>query len=307
MIELVRTPQVARGEIPAPIFRHLRRLTDAGGLYEHAEGVTPRREHGYCLDDVARALVVVCREEHAAELDDLREQYLTFVLAAQEPDGRFHNRRQLDLTWSDTASVEDCWGRALWGLGTAVARVPHLHERALAGFDAGVCPALAPPARDGVRRARSGGGPRRAAGPPRGAGADDRGRDRGRPPRRRRGVALARAAAELRQRGAARGPARRGRRTGLALTRRGRPPPAGLAARRAVTRRAPVRGAGRRPRSRRGRPCFRPAADRGGGARRRVRTGLPDRRTAALGRGDRARRGMVLSASTTPAPRCAIR
>jgi hypothetical protein len=137
VIELVRTPQVARGDIPAPIFRHLRRLTDAGGLYEHAEGVTPRREHGYCLDDVARALMVVCREEHAAELDDLREQYLTFVLAAQEPDGRFHNRRQLDLTWSDTASVEDCWGRALWGLGTAVARVPHLHERALAGFDAG--------------------------------------------------------------------------------------------------------------------------------------------------------------------------
>ena len=80
--------------IPAPIFRHLRRLTDAGGLYEHAEGVTPRREHGYCLDDVARALMVVCREEHAAELDDLREQYLSFVLAAQEPDGRFHNRRQ---------------------------------------------------------------------------------------------------------------------------------------------------------------------------------------------------------------------
>jgi hypothetical protein len=58
-------------------------------------------------------------------------------LAAQEPDGRFHNRRQLDLTWSDEASVEDCWGRALWGLGTAVARAPHLREQALAGFDAG--------------------------------------------------------------------------------------------------------------------------------------------------------------------------
>ena len=82
-------------EIPAPIFTHLRRLTDAGGLYEHAEGITPRREHGYCLDDVARALVVVCREPAAAELDDLREQYLAFVLAAQEPDGRFHNRRRV--------------------------------------------------------------------------------------------------------------------------------------------------------------------------------------------------------------------
>lgn len=135
MIELVR-PAVAPLEIPAPTYTHLRRLTDAGGVYEHAEGAVPRREHGYCLDDVARALVVVCREPAAPELDDLREQYLTFVLAAQEPDGRFHNRRR-ELNLPDAASVEDCWGRALWGLGTAVARVPHLRERALAGFDAG--------------------------------------------------------------------------------------------------------------------------------------------------------------------------
>ena len=137
MIELVREPQVARAEVPAPIYTHLRRLTDAGGLYEHAEGAAPRREHGYCLDDVARALVVVCRADDVPELDDLRAQYLAFVLAAQEPDGRFHNRRGTDLSWTDTASVEDCWGRGLWALGTAVARVPHLRAQALAGFDAG--------------------------------------------------------------------------------------------------------------------------------------------------------------------------
>ncbi|HEX8495828.1 MAG TPA: hypothetical protein VF661_01435, partial [Actinomycetales bacterium] len=138
MMELVREPQGVRVELPVPSYTHLRRLTDAGGLHEHAEGRIPRWEHGYCLDDVARALLVVCREPAAAELDDLREQYLTFVLAAQEPDGRFHNRRQLDLSWPDAASVEDCWGRALWGLGTAVARVPHLRERALEAFDRGV-------------------------------------------------------------------------------------------------------------------------------------------------------------------------
>jgi hypothetical protein len=117
-------------------FAHLRSLTDAGGLYEHAKGSMPRPEHGYCLDDVARALVVVCREPGSA-LDDLREQYLSFVLAAQDPDGRFHNRRQTDLSWSDEPSVEDCWGRALWGLGTAVARTPGLRVRALSAFDDG--------------------------------------------------------------------------------------------------------------------------------------------------------------------------
>ena len=138
MIELVHEPHVGPVEIPVPNYTHLRRLTDAGGLYEHAEGTTPRREHGYCLDDVARALVVVSREQDVPELDDLREQYLAFVLSAQEPDGRFHNRRLLDLSWPDPASVEDCWGRALWGLGTAVARVPQLRERALEAFDRGV-------------------------------------------------------------------------------------------------------------------------------------------------------------------------
>jgi hypothetical protein len=123
-------------ELVAPVFTHLRRLTDAGGLYEHAAGIVPRREHGYCVDDVARALLVVCREP-AAELDDLREQYLSFVLAAQVVDGRFHNRRSTDLSWPDRPSVEDCWGRALWGLGTAVARAPQLGERASRAFDRG--------------------------------------------------------------------------------------------------------------------------------------------------------------------------
>jgi hypothetical protein len=103
---------------PEATFDHLRDLTDAGGLYEHADWTTPRRAHAYCVDDVARALVVVSRSD--SRQDDLRRQYLDFVLAAQSPDGRFHNRRNLDLSWSDEPSLEDCWGRALWGLGTAV-------------------------------------------------------------------------------------------------------------------------------------------------------------------------------------------
>ena len=41
------------------------------------------------------------------------------------------------------------------------------------------------------------------------------------------------------------------------------------------------------------RPRVRPAADRGGRVGRRLRTGTSDRRTAAVGRGGRARRGMV--------------
>lgn len=125
---------------PAPSFTHLRRLTDEGGLYEHAQGITPRREHGYCLDDVARALVVVSRDtDPDATQDDLREQYLSFVLAAQAGDGRFRNRRGADLSWRGPLSVEDCWGRGLWGLGAAVSGrgQPRQRDMALTAFERG--------------------------------------------------------------------------------------------------------------------------------------------------------------------------
>lgn len=123
---------------PPPPFTHLRRLTDGGGLYEHAKGTTPRREHGYCLDDVARALVVVSRETDPGQAD-LREQYLDFVLAAQTGDGRFRNRRGADLSWQDEPSVEDCWGRGLWGLGAVVSGDSETcrREEALVAFERG--------------------------------------------------------------------------------------------------------------------------------------------------------------------------
>jgi hypothetical protein len=111
---------------PAPSFAHLRRLTDDTGLFEHAEGRSPRELEGYCVDDVARALVTVSREPIAAtaeseqELAVLGEIYLKFTLAAQAGDGRFHNRFGADRRWQDRPGIGDCWGRALWGLGTVV-------------------------------------------------------------------------------------------------------------------------------------------------------------------------------------------
>jgi hypothetical protein len=112
-------------------------MTDAGGLFEHAHHATPRRGHGYCVDDVARGLVVAHREPAGA--DDLRAHYLAFVLAAQGGDGRFRNRRAADLRWHGPLSVDDCWGRALWGLGAAAAADPPAAAdgRALAAFERG--------------------------------------------------------------------------------------------------------------------------------------------------------------------------
>jgi hypothetical protein len=125
---------------PDPPFRHLLRLTDHIGLLEHAEGPTPRLEHGYCVDDVARGLVVVCREpEPRHELVTLARRYLYFLAQAQAPDGRFRNRLGYDRRWHDNPGTQDCWGRALWGLGTAAARGPAaaIRDESLVRFDSG--------------------------------------------------------------------------------------------------------------------------------------------------------------------------
>jgi len=47
---------------PSATYTHLLAMTTDIGLYEHAYLRHPRLEHGYCTDDVARALAVVVRE-----------------------------------------------------------------------------------------------------------------------------------------------------------------------------------------------------------------------------------------------------
>ena len=113
-------------------YRHLLRLSDDVGLFEHACGPVPRREHGYCLDDVARGLVVIGREPHPdADLTRLRDTLLAFVAHAND-GGRFRNRLGYDRRWQDTPALGDWWGRALWGLGATVAHADRRWTRAAA-------------------------------------------------------------------------------------------------------------------------------------------------------------------------------
>ena len=118
-------------------YQHLADLSDERGVFEHALHAEPRVEHGYCLDDVARALVVVVREPHrTALLDRLTMTYLRFVERAFDVDGRAHNRMDAAGTWTDDVAVSDWWGRGVAALGFTVAHSQdaRLRTRALRVF-----------------------------------------------------------------------------------------------------------------------------------------------------------------------------
>ena len=115
------------GAAPQPRLRfsHLRRLTDDQGIWEHARYTSPRTEHGYCTDDNARALIVICRNpEPTLDLIELARIYLTFLQQAQLAEGGFHNRRDAHGSWLDEVGSDDSQGRALWALGTVASRGP---------------------------------------------------------------------------------------------------------------------------------------------------------------------------------------
>jgi len=113
-------------------------MSDSLGLFEHARGDQPRIHEGYCVDDVARGLVVLVREPQLdTTLQALLTTYLDFVIGSVNREGLVANRRAVDGRWTDRPRLGDWWGRAIWGLGAVVASAPdeQLQEQALSIFD----------------------------------------------------------------------------------------------------------------------------------------------------------------------------
>lgn len=131
-------PSVHKEGWPTPNPTHLRRLTDHRGLWEHARYSNPRREHGYCTEDNARALVVVSHDD-GSELADLASIYLGFVIAARKRSGIFRNRRDAEGVWADEQGSDDSQGRAWWGLGATARYGPEEWMRAAACDEFDTC------------------------------------------------------------------------------------------------------------------------------------------------------------------------
>ncbi len=116
--------------LPRARLDHLERLSDDTGLLQHARYSVPDRSHGYCTDDNTRALVVTSKHYdlfRSAQAERLLGIYLAFVSYAQRGDGLFHNFISYDRRFLDEVSSDDCYGRALWGLGYTTYRGPTLY------------------------------------------------------------------------------------------------------------------------------------------------------------------------------------
>ena len=102
---------------------HLISMSDSRGLFEHSDFSKPRKEHGYCVDDVARGIILLERSgSEDPQFQDLLRIYFNFVLESQTLDGHFRNRCNEAGIWTSPAQMGDHWGRALWALGTVANR-----------------------------------------------------------------------------------------------------------------------------------------------------------------------------------------
>ncbi|WP_242184160.1 glycosyltransferase family 4 protein [Sphingomonas sp. CARO-RG-8B-R24-01] len=103
-----------------PDFAAVERMSDSTGMLQHSIYSVPDRRHGYCIDDNARALMLVSQMPDMDEVqrDKWMTIYASFLQYAWNPDmRRFRNFMNFDRTWCEETGSEDSNGRTLWALG----------------------------------------------------------------------------------------------------------------------------------------------------------------------------------------------
>jgi glycosyltransferase involved in cell wall biosynthesis len=124
VISLRSGQAVRRKERPQPSLAGVRRMTDSCGMLQHSIFSLPDRRHGYCVDDNARALLLMHKMPDVAEPERkaLSTIYATFVMHAWNDDaGAFRNFMSYERTWLEDRGSEDSIGRSFWSVAvTAV-------------------------------------------------------------------------------------------------------------------------------------------------------------------------------------------
>ena len=101
---------------------HLRTLIDDCGIVQHAHGAIPNRQTGYCVDDVARLLVVALElEQRTGDQAWTPVLYRSLAFLCDAADGAgsdgMRNFMSYDRRWLDEPHLGDHVGRAVWALG----------------------------------------------------------------------------------------------------------------------------------------------------------------------------------------------
>jgi len=134
--------QKSLNQLPELKLNHVNALTDDSGMLQHAIFTIPNRAEGYTTDDNARALILaVLLDQSGMDLGnagsanpDWASRYLAFLEHAFNPEKkRFRNFFGYDHRWMEEQGSEDSHGRALWALGTVLARSANHGLRGAAG------------------------------------------------------------------------------------------------------------------------------------------------------------------------------
>jgi hypothetical protein len=122
--------------LPRINLHHYQVLTDNTGILQHAFFTVPNRDHGYCIDDNARALITSCMLYDSRKDDAVIKSikiHLAFIYHAFNYEkGRFRNFMSYNRIWLEEMGSEDSHARALWGLGVAVNHAPNKPIRDMA-------------------------------------------------------------------------------------------------------------------------------------------------------------------------------
>lgn len=114
--------------LPPFLLDHIKRMTDDTGIIQHAKFGIPNLKEGYCLDDNARALLMVLMAYKQKKLPlalDLLPVYLSYIHYMQNEDGTFRNFLSFSRNFLDERGSEDSFARAIWSLGYLLANAPN--------------------------------------------------------------------------------------------------------------------------------------------------------------------------------------